>query len=89
MRISWIACIGAKRGMKPNADYTYKGHQIKYVDEYCPKCKRQLKQMDDMELYFCECGQYARAFGKLAETKQNIVIVEDKGQLPLFETEGF
>lgn len=75
--------------MKPNADYTYKGHKIKYVDEYCSKCGRQLKQMGDMELYFCECGQYARAFGELGAAERRITRVDDEDQLLLFETEGF
>ncbi len=70
--------------MKSNDDYTYKSHQIKYVNEYCPKCGRQLKQMDDMELYFCECGQYARAFGELEATKSRITMVDDEDQLQLF-----
>ena len=44
--------------MKP--DYTYKGHLIKILSDTCPKCGRQLKQLDDFEVAFCDCGQYAR-----------------------------
>jgi len=51
--------------MKSNSDYTYKGHLIKILSDACPKCGRQLKQLDDFEVAFCDCGQYARGIDKM------------------------
>ena len=45
------------------ADYEYKGHNIRYLDQ-CPNCDRYLKQMDDFPFVWCECG-YSKRLDKV------------------------
>ena len=58
------------------ADYIYKGHDIKYLDQ-CPNCDRYLKQMDDFSLVWCECGYSKR----IDDIKSNVIINCDPDQL--------